>query len=144
MANPILVVDDEADLVTTYERLLRRLGYRVLSARTCQGGLALVTAEPLGLVIADLRLPDGDGLEVVRAARALASPPPVLVATGLASRTARQAAMAAGAAAFLAKPFPTETLTRLVHDLLAGGPETARHAADPDTEQGEHAWPPTA
>jgi DNA-binding response OmpR family regulator len=136
MATPILVVDDEADLVTTYERLLRRQGYRVLSAGTCRAGLAVIQAEPLGLVIADLRLPDGDGLDIVRAARALSTPPPVLVATGLASRTARQAALAAGASAFLAKPFATEVFSRLVSELLLGGRDTERQGADPDNHQG--------
>jgi DNA-binding response OmpR family regulator len=126
MTNPILVVDDEADLVTTYERLLRRQGYRVLPAGTCRAGLAVIQAEPLGLVIADLRLPDGDGLEVVRAARALVTPPPVLVATGLASPTARQAALAAGASAFLAKPFATEAFVRLVGLLLRGERDAER------------------
>jgi DNA-binding response OmpR family regulator len=118
MEHTILVVDDEADLVTTYERLLHRQGYRVLSAGTCRAGLAVIQAEPLGLVVADLRLPDGDGLDVVRAARALPRPLPVLVASGLASRTARQAALAAGASAFLAKPFGTEAFIRLVDELL--------------------------
>jgi two-component system response regulator PilR (NtrC family) len=118
MNHPILVVDDEADLVTTYERLLRRQGYRVRSAGTCGAGLWIIQAEPISLVIADLRLPDGDGLEIVRAARALPAPVPVLVATALASRTARQAALAAGASAFLAKPFAAEAFNRLVGTLL--------------------------
>ncbi len=118
MDKPILVVDDEADLVTTYERLLRRQGYRVVSAGSLRAALVVIEAEPLGLVIADLRLPDGDGLDLVRAARALTSPPPVLVATALASRTARQAALAAGAAAFLAKPFATDAFSRLVNELM--------------------------
>jgi DNA-binding response OmpR family regulator len=121
MDYPILVVDDEADLVTTYERLLRRQGYRVVPAGTCREGLLTVKSELFSLVIADLRLPDGDGLEVVRAARALPAPPPVLVATGLASRTARDVALAAGARAFLAKPFAAETFIRLVSELLAEG-----------------------
>jgi DNA-binding response OmpR family regulator len=129
MEKPILVVDDEADLVTTYERLLRRRGHRVLSAGTCRGGLAVIEAHALSLVIADLRLPDGDGLDVVRAARALSTPLPVLVATGLASRTARQAALAAGATAFLAKPFATEAFCRLVSELL-GGRDPERPLAD--------------
>jgi DNA-binding response OmpR family regulator len=129
MANPILVVDDEADLVTTYERLLRRHGYRVLSAGTRRAGLALVEAEPLSLVVADLRLPDGDGLDIIRAARALPAPVPVLVATGVASQTARQAALAAGATAFLAKPFATQAFTRLVGDLL-GRIDPERPVAD--------------
>jgi CheY-like chemotaxis protein len=120
MEEPILVVDDEVDLVATYERLLRRLGHRVLSAGTRQAGLAVIAVQPLCLIIADIRLPDGDGLDVVRAARALPTPLPVLVATGLASRTARQAAVAAGATAFLAKPFATGTFCRLVNELLGG------------------------
>ena len=135
MEEPILVVDDEADLVATYERLLRRQGHRVLSAGTCRAGLAIIEAEPLDLVIADLRLPDGDGLDVVRAARALPTPPPVLVATVLASRTARQAALAAGASAFLAKPFATEVFSRLVRELL-GARDPERKGADPDHPQG--------
>ena len=83
-------MDDEADLVATYERLLRRQGYRVVSAGTLQDGLRVIETEPLRLVIADVRLPDGDGLDVVRAARALPGPPPVLVATVLASRASHQ------------------------------------------------------
>jgi DNA-binding response OmpR family regulator len=117
---PILIVDDEADLVTSYERLLRRQGHRVISVGSRRAGLAAIEAEPLSLVIADLRLPDGDGLDVVRAARALPTPPPVLVATVLGSRASRQTALAAGATAFLAKPFATEAFSSLVEDLLAG------------------------
>jgi two-component system, OmpR family, alkaline phosphatase synthesis response regulator PhoP len=117
----ILIVDDEADLAATYERLLRRQGYRVQSVGSCRAGLAALGAEPPpSLVIADLRLPDGDGLDVVRAARALPTPPPVLVATVLGSRASRQTALAAGASAFLAKPFATETFSSLVKELLAG------------------------
>jgi CheY-like chemotaxis protein len=62
-------------------------------------------------------LPDGDGLDVVRAARALPDPPPVLVATVVASRASRQAAFAAGATGFMTKPFEAATFNRLVHEL---------------------------
>ena len=71
---PILVVDDEADLVASYERLLRRKGYGIVSAGSRVEGLRLVAREPLALVITDLRLPDGDGLDLVRAARRLPTP----------------------------------------------------------------------
>ncbi len=120
MDKPVLVVDDEADLVVSYERLLRRQGYRVVSVGSRRAGLLAIEAEPARLVIADLRLPDGDGLDVVRAARALPAPPPVLVATVLASRASRQAALAAGATAFLPKPFATEAFSSLVRQLLEG------------------------
>jgi DNA-binding response OmpR family regulator len=52
-----------------------------------------------------VRLPDGDGLDVVRAARALAPAPPAVVVTGFGSRVSHDAAIAAGASSFLTKPF---------------------------------------
>ena len=85
----VLVVEDEADLVATYERLLRRHGYQVVSARSREAGLAALKEEPPHLLIADLRLPDGDGLDVVRAARALPTPTPIIVVSGFASNDSR-------------------------------------------------------
>jgi DNA-binding response OmpR family regulator len=126
MDNTILVVDDEADLATSYERLLRRQGYQAVSVGTRGAGLAAVGSQPWRLVIVDLRLPDGDGLDVVRAVRELASPPPVLVATVLGSRATRQSALAAGAAGFLTKPFTAESFNRTVSDLLR--PSDAKRA----------------
>jgi DNA-binding response OmpR family regulator len=116
---PILVVDDEADLVVTYERLLRRRGYSVVSARSCRDGLLVVEREPLALVIADLRLPDGDGLDLVRAARRTPTPTPAIVVTGFVSEGARTAALVAGASACLTKPFATSAFTALVEQTLA-------------------------
>jgi two-component system response regulator PilR (NtrC family) len=116
--NPILIVDDEVDLVTTYERLLHRRGYRVVSAGTCREGLLVIEREPLALVVTDLRLPDGDGLDIVRAARRTPTPTPSLVVTGFASEASRAAALAAGAAGYLAKPFAASNLVSLVQGTL--------------------------
>jgi len=114
----ILVVDDEADLVATYCRLFRRLGYDVESAGTCAGGLALLNSAPSDLLIADLELPDGDGLDLVRAARTALSTFRVIVVSARPSRGAREEAMAAGASAFVAKPFSAGALGDLVRSLL--------------------------
>jgi len=114
----VLVVEDEADLVVTYERILRRQGYRVVSTGSREAGLAALQAEQPGLLIADLKLPDGDGLDVVRAARALSTPTLVIVVTGFASNASRDAALAAGASAVLAKPFSTDALMKLIQSVL--------------------------
>ena len=116
---PVLVVDDEADLVSTYERLLRRKGYRVVAAGTRGAGLAMVEREPLALLITDMRLPDGDGLELVRAVRRLPAAPPAIVITGFTSEASRTAALAAGATAYLAKPFGASAFVSLVQNTLA-------------------------
>jgi DNA-binding response OmpR family regulator len=114
----ILVVDDEADLLATYERLLRRRGYRVDAAGSKAAGLYIVQRIPPDLVITDLRLPDGDGLDVVRAARARPLAPPVVVVTAYPSETARQAALVAGASAFVTKPFLDSESRRACRRLL--------------------------
>jgi two-component system, NtrC family, response regulator PilR len=111
---PVLVVDDEADMRTSYERLLKRLGYRVVQVGTRLDGLAVVHAEPLILVVSDLRLSDGSGLDVVAAAYRAATRVPSIVVTGAPSAQNRRAALEAGAAGFLAKPFSARDFTALV------------------------------
>lgn len=122
MAGLVLVVDDEADLRVTYERLLRRQGYRVVCADSRRQGLSVVQAEALALVVSDLRLPDGDGLDVVRAARMSPVPTPAIVVTGFPSAESRHAALAAGAAAFIVKPFSASGLARVVSEVLGPQP----------------------
>jgi DNA-binding response OmpR family regulator len=114
MPSSILVVDDEPDLAATYERLLRRMGYRVIPTGTRRDALDVLRSERLVLVVADLRLPDGDGLDVVRSARAAVPPPPVLVVTATPSPENRSQALAAGAAAYLGKPFAIPSFMELV------------------------------
>lgn len=117
MADAVLVVDDEADLLMTYRRLLQRRGYAVITVSTRTDAMAVVRSTPLGLVIADLKLPDGDGLDIVRAARAAPSAPPVIVVTGFASDASQQEALAAGATAYLSKPFSVSSFTGVVERL---------------------------
>jgi DNA-binding response OmpR family regulator len=120
MSHPILVVDDERDLRVTYERLLRREGYQVIQAQSRHEGLAFVRAHPLSLVIADLRLADGDGLDVVVAARSAASPAAAIVVTASPSPETRRASLAAGASGFLAKPFAAADFSAIVRQVLGG------------------------
>lgn len=119
VAKRVLVVDDEADFLATYVRLFRPQGYQVITATSRAAGLAAVADEHPHLVILDLRLPDGDGLDVVRAARGVPDPPPVIVVTGYPSAETRRAATAAGAIAFFAKPFAAAGLLAAVQSSLA-------------------------
>ena len=118
MRRRVLVVDDETDFLATYERLLRRQAYDVVTVTSRAAGLAALAGEPLDLVISDLRLPDGDGLDVVRAARDARDPVPVIVITGYPSDETRRAALAAGATMFLAKPFVAVVLLAAIRSSL--------------------------
>jgi DNA-binding response OmpR family regulator len=123
MSSRVLVVDDEADFLATYQRLLRRQGCEVITATSRAAGLAALASQPPHLVISDLRLPDGDGLDVVRAARRGLRPPAVIVVTGYPSDETRRAALAAGATTFLAKPFVAAALLAAIRSGLAGPAE---------------------
>ncbi len=125
MRRRVLVIDDEADFLATYERLLRRQGYEVVTATSRATGLAALAGEPPHLVISDVRLPDGDGLDVVRAARGLPEPMPVIVVTGYPSDETRRAALAAGATTFLAKPFAAAVLLAAIRSSVDGDGEGA-------------------
>jgi len=125
MPRRVLVVDDEVDFLATYERLLRRQGYGVVTATSRAAGLAALAGSPLHLLISDLRLPDGDGLDVVRAARGAREPVPVIVVTGYPSAETRRAALAAGATTLLAKPFATTVLLAAIRSSVGGAEESA-------------------
>jgi DNA-binding response OmpR family regulator len=120
MRRRVLVVDDETDFLATYERLLRREGYDVVTVTSRAAGLAALAGEPPHLVISDLRLPDGDGLDVVRAAHGARDPLPVIVVTGYPSAENRRAALAAGATTFVAKPFAAAVLLAAVRSSVDG------------------------
>lgn len=115
----VLVVEDEVDLVATYQRLLGRHGFRVVTATTRGAAMDALDTEAFVAAIVDVRLPDGDGLDVVRKARALGSAPAAIVVTGFASQHLRQAARAAGAVDFFAKPFEATALAARVQALAS-------------------------
>lgn len=110
----VLVVDDEADLRELLDLSLARMGLQadlaggVAQARQC------LTRQRYALVITDMRMPDGDGLEVVRAAAELAPDTPVAVLTAFGSSDNAVAALKAGAFDYLSKPVSLDGLRQLV------------------------------
>jgi DNA-binding response OmpR family regulator len=122
----VLVIEDEVDLAVTCERLLRHLGYSVVRVGSHAEGLSVIQGQPISLVITDVRLPDGNGLDLIPVARLSPEPPPVIVVTGFTTRESREAALAAGASAYLPKPFSTTDLASHVRQLLGTPPRGAR------------------
>lgn len=116
VVSTVLAVDSEPDLLVTYYRLLTRQGYRVITAPSRTRGLLALNREPPALVIVTLSLQDGNGLDVVRAARELKVPAAAILVSRFNNERFRQAAQEAGAA-FLSKPFETTMLLDLVRSL---------------------------
>jgi DNA-binding response OmpR family regulator len=113
----ILVIEDEPRIVEVVADYLKGAGYRVLTAREGEGGLALARAEHPDLVILDLMLPGGiDGLEVCRRLRRdrILSDIPIIMLTALAEETDRLVGLELGADDYVTKPFsPREVVARV-------------------------------
>ncbi|MBL0422791.1 sigma-54-dependent Fis family transcriptional regulator [Ramlibacter sp. AW1] len=100
----ILVVDDEPDLRTLYELTLLREGYRIDSAADLGQARQLLAAHRFDVVISDMRLPDGLGLELLHALAAQQRAERVVVMTAYGSAENAVDALKAGAFDYLTKP----------------------------------------
>jgi len=118
MKRKVLVVDDEIDLVDTCARLIEQLGYRCLKAFDGPEAVALMDAERPDVIVTDLNLPHGDGLEILHRAQETSPEIPVIMMTGYHTADVAQAASDAGAVAYLRKPFLTRELTQAIHEAL--------------------------
>ena len=127
----ILFVDDEEDFVRTLaERMqLRNLGGEV--ALSGQQALDLLAADPPDVMVLDLRMPDIDGLEVLRRVKATCPGVAVIIMTGHGSEQDEEEALRLGAAAYLRKPADIGELMQAVRAAVprTGSAAAASHAA---------------
>jgi len=112
----VLVVDDEEDVRSVVARALRADGHAVAVAADLEEARERVT-DGTDLVVLDLRLPDGFGLDLCRELRAAGSTLPILVLTALSQVALRVEGLDAGADDFLAKPFAVAELRARVRAL---------------------------
>ncbi len=117
----VLIVDDEAELLSVVTRALTRDGHAVSTAGTLAAAREEVAVSP-DVVVLDLSLPDGVGLTLCRELRAARSQVPILVLTAHAEVARRVEALDAGADDFLAKPFAVAELQARVRALGRRGP----------------------
>jgi DNA-binding NtrC family response regulator len=116
---PILLVEDKDSLRTMLRLALEGQSYVVLEARDQPEALQVLRTQRPGLVLSDLRLPEGDGLGVLRATKELDPELPVIVMTAFGSIQDAVAAMKEGALDFLAKPVDPEHLLLMVERALS-------------------------
>jgi two-component system, NtrC family, response regulator HydG len=117
----ILVADDEPKLGRPLAEMLEREGYAVVRVGGGRQALVELAAGPFDLVLTDLRMPEVDGLAVLREARARTPPVEVVVMTAYGTAGSAVEAMKAGAADYLIKPFVMDELRLRVRRLLEKG-----------------------
>jgi two-component system response regulator PilR (NtrC family) len=115
----VLVVDDEPDIRELLELTLVKMGLGVSTAGSIAEAKERLKGERYELCLTDMRLPDGEGLELVRHIAALASDLPVAVITAHGSAENAVAALKAGAFDYVSKPVGLEQLRALVRSALS-------------------------
>jgi two-component system, cell cycle response regulator DivK len=118
------VVDDHELNRRLFERLLERHGYEVHSVPTLDGAARALAEQRPALVVLDLNLSDGDGLELVGRLKGNpdTSRAPIVACTAAAGERDRIRALAAGCDAYVPKPVDTRRFAGLVAELLAAAP----------------------
>ncbi|PPK66825.1 response regulator transcription factor [Actinokineospora auranticolor] len=118
-ARPVVIlVEDEADLAAMSRDYLAREGFRVLPAADVRTGLRLVDSEEPDLVVLDLGLPDGNGLDLLRGLRGRDNPLPVIVVTGRGEEADRVVGLELGADDYLVKPYSLRELAARIRAVL--------------------------
>ena len=106
----VMVVDDEQRIIAFLSRALTAEGHTVRTACSGQAALNLLRDQPVDLMLLDLVMPQGNGLQVLGALRKREDTTPVIVLSGVADVAARVQALDRGAIDFVAKPFHTAEL----------------------------------
>ncbi len=110
----VLIVEDDTGIATGLAATLRGSGYAVDVTATLALASAALRVEPFDLVLLDLSLPDGDGLDWLRQVRRTGSVMPVLIMTARDALPDRVAGLDEGADDYVVKPFePEELLARM-------------------------------
>jgi DNA-binding NtrC family response regulator len=119
----ILVVDDEESIREFLTILLEKEGYGVATADSVEQGKQRIADGSFDLVMCDLKLPDGSGLEVLEEARRRRIQWPFIIITAHTTPQHALESLRAGAAEYLSKPFNVDDLKLILRKLLARGAE---------------------
>lgn len=134
----LLLVDDDKPFLNRLERAMARRGFDVRIADSVAGGKAMVQADPPAFAIVDMRLEDGNGLEVVSKLQQVREDAKIVVLTGYGNIASAVNAVKLGAVDYLAKPADADDLVKA---LMADGtdrPAPPEHPMSADRVRWEH------
>ncbi len=127
----LLIVDDDEPFLRRLSRAMEKRGFRPETAGSVAAGKAIATARPPAYAVVDLRLEDGNGLDVVETIRARRPDSRVVVLTGYGAIATAVAAVKIGATDYLSKPADANDITNALlarEDELPPPPENPMSA----------------
>jgi DNA-binding NtrC family response regulator len=118
MMGKILVIDDELIIRVSCERTLASEGYDVRLASNGREGIDILSKEPFSLILLDLKMPDMDGVDVLKTIKEKWPDLKVVIVTGYSTVQTAVQTLKLGAHNFIEKPFTPDTLLSAVKDAL--------------------------
>jgi two-component system, NtrC family, response regulator PilR len=118
MKKRILVVDDEQSMRELLAIMLKKDGYDVVTAESRAVAAGVLGQGPVDMVVTDVKLPDGDGIEILRHVKAASPETVVIVMTAFGTTETAVAALKLGAHDYLLKPFDVDELKIVVRNAL--------------------------
>lgn len=120
MSRYVLIVDDEPNIVTSLEFLMKNEGYEVGVANDAEEALRTIEERPPDLVLLDVMMPKFDGFSLLEKVRSNSSlrKVRVILLTAKGRDIEREKGLALGADDYVTKPFSTRVLTQTVRELL--------------------------
>jgi two-component system response regulator RegA len=134
----LLLVDDDTAFLTRLERAMEKRGFSVRIADTVAGGLAAVSAAPPAYAVVDLRLEDGNGLDVVSALHQKRPDARAVVLTGYGNIATAVTAVKLGAVDYLSKPADADDVINALLATDESKPEPPENPMSADRVRWEH------
>ncbi len=114
LQNDILVVDDEAVALKNLCYILKKEGYRVVAAKSGKQALSYLDKQEFALVLTDLKMPQVDGMQVLKRVKTLYPHTEVIMITGFSTVDSAVETLKAGAYHYIAKPFKLDEVRKVV------------------------------
>jgi DNA-binding response OmpR family regulator len=114
----ILVIDDDESTRALVSHALTKAGAVVVSAADADGAMKAASHDRVDLILLDLKMPDFDGMTLLRTLGMDADPPPVVILSGVESKHITQQAVVDGAVGFVHKPIDLRTFAAKVSRIL--------------------------
>ena len=126
----VLVIEDDAAIVSGLEAILKAEHFKVIPALTGERGFGYANREPVDLIILDLKLPDINGEDICRNLRKNGNNTPILVLTSKKQEIDQVLLLEMGADDYVMKPFSSQVLVARIHALLRRKAEISKEITD--------------
>ncbi|HBN31285.1 MAG: ActR/PrrA/RegA family redox response regulator transcription factor [Rhodobacterales bacterium] len=136
--NSLLLLDDDEPFLRRLARAMEKRGFAVEAVETVAAGKAIATARPPAYAVIDLRLEDGNGLDVVEVLRERRPDAKIVVLTGYGAIATAVAAVKIGATDYLSKPADANDVTAALLSSGGGRPPPPENPMSADRVRWEH------